>query len=214
MLNTASILEMIKIAWYVIAPLAIFSIISGAIILERWFTLSRADFDREGLMKRVRRGMAERKKEQVIAHCESINKPVGRVLANVLEMRPPNREILDRLSDRIIRAEVADMMRYITVLGTIGSIAPFVGLFGTVVGIIHAFQAIAQNAGGGPSLVSKGIAEALITTALGLFVAIPAVFAYNMFTRRIERIAEDMELCAEEVTDLATMPPPVAGGVQ
>jgi biopolymer transport protein ExbB len=82
-------------------------------------------------------------------------------------------------------------------------VAPFVGLFGTVLGIIHAFKAIADNAGGGPSVVANGIAEALITTALGLFVAIPAVVAYNMFVRKIERVTEDMELCAEEVIDLS-----------
>src|ERR1019366_3930006 len=95
-----------------------------------------------------------------------------------------------------------NLMRYITGLGTIGSVAPFVGLLGTVVGIIHAFKAIAENAGGGPGVVANGIAEALITTALGLFVAIPAVVAYNLLSRKIERISEDMELCAQEILDL------------
>jgi biopolymer transport protein ExbB/TolQ len=97
------------------------------------------------------------------------------------------------------------MMHNVTPLGTIGSISPFVGLLGTVIGIIHAFRAIAENAGGGPSVVANGIAEALITTALGLFVAIPAVIAYNAFTRKIDRISEDMELAAEEIVDLTTL---------
>ena len=69
-------------------------------------------------------------------------------------------------------------------------------------GLLHAFKAIAENAGGGPAVVANGIAEALITTALGLFVAIPAVVAYNAFTNKIGRISEDVELCAEEIIDL------------
>ena len=104
-----------------------------------------------------------------------------------------------------MRASAADLHRYITGLGTIGSTAPFVGLFGTVVGIIHAFKAIAENSGGGPGVVAKGISEALITTALGLFVAIPAVVAYNLFTRKIDTIEENMELCMEEIVDLVTL---------
>ena len=90
----------------------------------------------------------------------------------------------------MIRAQVSGLSHFVTALGTIGSVAPFVGLFGTVVGIIHAFKAISDNAGGGPAVVANGIAEALITTALGLFVAIPAVVAYNAFTNKIGRITE------------------------
>src|SRR5207249_9602063 len=124
------------------------------------------------------------------------------ILQPTAQDRAAGRDYMERVGLRLVRTQTANMNHYLIVLGTIGSISPFVGLFGTVVGIIHAFKAIAENAGGGPGVVANGIAEALITTALGLFVAIPAIVAYNGFGRKVERISEDMELCAQEVLDL------------
>ena len=206
MFDMTAIKQMWTNAWPIISLLLACSVFSGAIILERYFTLRRFDFDRDRLLNRLRKLLAEKRKEQAIAHCETVNRPIGRILAFLmeppLEDRTAGRDHLVRVGSRMIRTETANMTHYVTPLGTIGSVAPFVGLFGTVVGIIHAFRAISENAGGGPGVVANGIAEALITTALGLFVAIPAVVAYNGFTRKIERITEDMELCAEEVIDL------------
>ncbi|MCX5716204.1 MAG: MotA/TolQ/ExbB proton channel family protein [Candidatus Omnitrophica bacterium] len=81
----------------------------------------------------------------------------------------------------------------LALLGTLGANAPFIGLFGTVLGIIHAFHNLAMNAKGGPSIVMAGISEALVATALGLFVAIPAVAAYNYFVRYIRKIMVSSE---------------------
>lgn len=87
-------------------------------------------------------------------------------------------------------------------LATIATIAPFVGLFGTVVGIIHAFRAIADNAGaGGFATVSQGIAEALVTTALGILVAIPAAWMFNYLTERIEHLRVEMESSSAELME-------------
>jgi biopolymer transport protein ExbB/TolQ len=206
MFSVAALQEMWANAWPIISLLLGCSIFSGAVILERWFTLRRFDFDRDALLERLRRLLAENKRESALTHCENMRRPVGRILVYVLQPsvhdRAAGREHLDRVASRLIRTETASMNRYLVVLGTIGSIAPFVGLFGTVVGIIHAFRAIAENAGGGPGVVANGIAEALITTALGLFVAIPAIVAYNAYSRKVERISEDMELCAQEILDL------------
>jgi biopolymer transport protein ExbB/biopolymer transport protein TolQ len=208
MFELSSLKQMWANAWPIISLLLFSSIISVAIILERWLHLRRAAFDRDQVLGKLRRLLLENRREQALAYAESLDKPVGRVLAVLLESTISHGQIsygaLERLSDRLIRTENAGMTRYITGLGTIGSTAPFVGLFGTVVGIIHAFRAISENAGGGPGVVANGIAEALITTALGLFVAIPAVICYNLFMRKIERIVEDMELCVEEVVDAVT----------
>ena len=174
--------------------------------MERWFTLRRFDFDRDTVLERLRKLLGENKRESAMTYCEGLKRPVGRILMYTLspsaQDRAAGREHLERVASRLIRTETSRMNHYLVALGTIGSIAPFVGLFGTVVGIIHAFRAIAENAGGGPGVVANGIAEALITTALGLFVAIPAVVAYNAYGRKVERIAEDMELCAQEILDL------------
>jgi biopolymer transport protein ExbB/TolQ len=202
----AALQEMWANAWPIISLLLTCSIFSGAVILERWFALRRFDFDRDALLERLRKLLAENKRESAVTLCEGLRRPIGRILTYTLQPsvqdRAAGREHIERVALRLIRTETADMNHYLVALGTIGSISPFVGLFGTVVGIIHAFRAIAENAGGGPGVVANGIAEALITTALGLFVAIPAIVAYNGFGRKVERISEDMELCALEILDL------------
>jgi len=100
-----------------------------------------------------------------------------------------------------------EMKRGLGILATIGSTAPFIGLFGTVVGIINAFRGIAVTGSGGMAAVSGGIAEALVATALGIFVAIPAVIAFNHFTGMLERFQVEMnQASAELVTFLFKMP--------
>lgn len=208
MFSVAAIREMWVNSWPVISLLLLASIFSFAIMLERWATLRRFDFDRDGLLERLRKLLGENKRESAATHCESIKAPIGKILAYLLhpsaQDKAAGREHLQRLAFRLIRTESSRMAHYLTVLGTIASISPFVGLLGTVLGIIRAFRAIAENAGGGPAVVAVGIAEALVGTALGLIVAIPALIGYNGFARKVERISEDMELAAEEVIDLST----------
>src|ERR1700687_3974814 len=101
--------------------------------------------------------------------------------------------------DRTAMITVAELKENLGVLATIGATAPFVGLFGTVIGIMHAFQKMATS-GGGIASVSAGIAEALITTAFGLFVAIPAVWAYNYYQNRIDRFTVEMSNSGSEMS--------------
>ncbi len=206
MFSAGALREMWANAWPIMSLLLISSIFSGAVILERYFFLRRFDFDRDKVLDRLRKLLSDGGKESAAGYCQHLKSPVGNVLTYVLQPtaqdRAAGREHLERVAMRLIRTETARMNHYLVFLGTIGSISPFVGLLGTVVGIIHAFKAIADNAGGGPGVVANGIAEALVTTALGLFVAIPAIVAYNAYGRKVERITEDMELCAQEILDL------------
>src|SRR6266487_749585 len=101
--------------------------------------------------------------------------------------------------DRTAMITVAELKENLGVLATIGATAPFVGLFGTVIGIMHAFQKMATS-GGGIASVSAGIAEALVTTAIGLGVAIPAVWAYNYFQNRIDRFTVEMSNSGSELS--------------
>src|SRR6059058_3778588 len=100
--------------------------------------------------------------------------------------------------DRTAMITIAELKENLGVLATIGATAPFVGLFGTVVGIINAFSKMATS-GGGIASVSAGISEALVTTAFGLFVAIPAVWAYNYFQNRIDRFTVEMSNSGSEM---------------
>jgi len=205
MFTAATLREVWVNAWPVICVLLFASVLSFSIMLERWSYLRRLDFDRESLMGRLRELLLARKREGASAYCDTIRAPIGKVLKAIVStapIGPEGRDAQNRMAQRLIRAESGRMLRGITTLGTIGSITPFVGLLGTVVGIIHAFRAIAESAGGGPSIIANGIAEALIATAMGLFVAIPAVIGYNFLSRRAERITEDMELAADETIDL------------
>ncbi len=108
-----------------------------------------------------------------------------------------SRRALERAS-AIVHAE---LKRGVSSLATIGSTAPFVGLFGTVLGIIHAFQGISASGGVGIGAVAGGISEALVTTAIGLFVAIPAVWLYNYFTGKIEAFDVEMDNSSSELID-------------
>ena len=104
--------------------------------------------------------------------------------------------------ERSIVIETNMLSRFTAVVGTIGSTAVYIGLFGTVLGIIRAFHDISRAGSGGISVVINGISEALICTAAGLCVAVPAVIAYNYFIKKIDNFVADMELCASETLDL------------
>jgi biopolymer transport protein ExbB/biopolymer transport protein TolQ len=113
-------------------------------------------------------------------------------------------DLMDTVRRAIQRASAltaSDLKRMVPALATIGSTAPFVGLLGTVVGVINAFQGIAATGSGGIGAVSAGIAEALVETALGLLVAIPAVWFYNYLTGRVEYFNVEMDNSSSELVD-------------
>ncbi|HLJ16367.1 MAG TPA: MotA/TolQ/ExbB proton channel family protein [Bryobacteraceae bacterium] len=123
--------------------------------------------------------------------------------AHQLSTEIPGEEIeaSKRALDRATAIVHAELKRGISTLATIGSTAPFVGLFGTVVGIINAFKGIVSEKSTGLGAVAGGISEALVTTAVGLFVAIPAVWAYNYFTNRVEAFDVEMDNSSSELLD-------------
>jgi biopolymer transport protein ExbB len=123
--------------------------------------------------------------------------------AHQISTEIPGEEI-DASKRALERAEAivhAELKRGVSGLATIGSTAPFVGLFGTVVGIINAFKGISQEKSTGLGAVAGGISEALVTTAIGLFVAIPAVWMYNFFTNKIEGFDVEMGNSSSELID-------------
>jgi biopolymer transport protein ExbB len=129
----------------------------------------------------------------------------------------PEASLRGAVYDRVVRREIvaagALARRGLGVLATIGSTAPFVGLFGTVIVIVNAFQKMATSGQGGLGVVSAGIAEALVTTALGIGVAIPAVWLFNFLTQRLTRLLSEMECVAEELAVIAlsaASPPPAS----
>jgi biopolymer transport protein ExbB/biopolymer transport protein TolQ len=110
-------------------------------------------------------------------------------------------EAAERALEREALITTADMKKGLSGLATIGTTAPFIGLFGTVIGIINAFRGMAVTGSGGIAAVSAGIAEALVTTALGLFVAIPAAWMFNYFQNMLERFQVEMSNAASVLID-------------
>ena len=125
-----------------------------------------------------------------------------RSLGEVLDSGMPH-EIAERAYDRTMRrlllATAAHLRRGLSFLATVGSTAPFIGLFGTVIGIVNAFEQMAATGQGGLAVVAGGIAEALITTALGILAAIPALWFFNTITAGVIALTTELECAAEEL---------------
>lgn len=194
-----STLEVLQHGWAILSVLAIMSILSVTVIIDRGITLRRAKLETKPFVLMVLKLM-ERDVGAALEHCRRHRQPLARVIDAIL-LTPGDREAKERAYRHVLRAEVNELQARVPVLGTIGSTAPFIGLFGTVIGIIRAFHDIAKNVGGGPEIVAAGISEALIATAAGLLVAIPAIICYNYFLTRIRRLAEEIDLVAFEVIE-------------
>ncbi len=168
--------------------LFLLSILSLAVILERFFVLRQKRGNPESLRQKIA-GLIRRSDQKAIEETlrNDRSSPAGVTRKALQGMRETGIDFEDSLSIALSEEKVTLESR-IVILGTLGSNAPFVGLFGTVLGIIHAFHNLALNPKGGPAVVMAGISEALVATALGLFVAIPAVAAYNYFVRFIKKI--------------------------
>jgi len=181
------------------------SLLSLAVIIDRlWSYWSMRKVKRAAFMRKMQ-GMLERKdREGAIEACRETNAPFARVALAGLELRSRDERLLSSTLERAVTVQASRLERLTGVVGTIGNTAVYIGLFGTVLGIIRAFRDISAMGTGGMAVVIGGVAEALITTATGLAVAVPSVIAYNYFVKRIDEFVNDMELCASEMTDLLT----------
>jgi biopolymer transport protein ExbB len=177
------------------------SMIAVAITLERFWTLQdKRVLPRELPQKVWQLIESNQVNDKVIAALEQ-NSPLGRVLAAGLANRHRPREILmERLEDTG-RHVVHELERFLNTLGTIAGVSPLLGLLGTVTGIIRAFNVIEAGGMGDPRALSGGIAEALICTVAGLFVAIPSLIFYRYFRGRVDGIVVEMEKHAIRMAD-------------
>jgi biopolymer transport protein ExbB len=185
--------EIIKAGGPVMWPIILCSIGAAAIVLERLWSLQQDRvLPREltgKVWKLVETGQLTDK------HIEALgqNSPLGRVLAAGLQNRHRGREIIKESIEDTGRHVAHDLERFLNILATIAAVSPLLGLLGTVTGIIAAFNAIVAQGVGDPRVLSGGIGEALITTAAGLIVAIPALMGYRYLRGRIDALVIDME---------------------
>jgi biopolymer transport protein ExbB len=193
--------EIVRAGGWMMGPIILFSVVAAAIILERVWTLQDRRVLPPDLTKRVWQLVeANQVNDKVIEALEQ-NSPLGKVLAAGLANRHRSRDaLMERLEDTG-RHVVHELERFLNTLGTIAGVSPLLGLLGTVGGIIKAFNAINVGGMGDPRMLSGGIAQALITTAAGLCVAIPALIAYRYLRGRIDRIVIEMEKDAIQLAD-------------
>lgn len=197
------IMQLLMAGGVTLIVLAACSILSIAVIIERLiYYKNRSGVKREDLMSRVKGALKRDDAEHAVEICRKADTPFSNVVSAGLNFREHSEKEMSNNMERTIVIETNLLEQYTAIIGTIGSIAVYIGLFGTVLGIIKSFNDISVSGGGGISVVVNGIAESLICTAAGLCVAVPAVVAYNYFTKRIDGFITDMELCASETADI------------
>lgn len=198
-----TIWQMLKSGGITIYILLACSILSLAIIIERYFYYRRRSrIKKVDFMLAVSRELGKGDVKKALELCKKNDTPFSSVVYSGLNLHGHNEMLISNTMEREITVETMKLERYTSVVGTIGSTAVYIGLFGTVLGIIRAFHDISRSGSGGISVVIGGISEALACTAMGLCVAVPAVIAYNYFIKKIDNFISDMELCASEVMDL------------
>ena len=172
------------------------SVLSFTFMIERFMYFRKADGKGDEILSHVHKLLEAGKGDQAAGYAQKNPSAVAQVIHYGLLHSGRSRKDLEELLHTKQKEERMKLEQWLGVLGTLGNISPFIGLFGTVVGIIKAFRDLALSGGGGPSVVAKGIAEALVATAGGLLVAIPAVIIYNYFMRRTKQISVDMEVAS------------------
>lgn len=196
----------------IVFTLAIMSIWSLTVMIQKWWFLRTAQNQTRKFAPEFSQFLEEDNLTEAINLAESYKKShVARVLGNALsEIKPliadgsvtvSDINSAERAIEREMLMTIVLIKRGLGILATTGATAPFVGLLGTTMGIVNAFTGMAQSGGGGLGAISAGIAEALITTAFGLMVAIPAVWMFNYFQTKVDNITAEMTYSSKEMID-------------
>jgi biopolymer transport protein ExbB len=175
------------------------SILSVSIMIERFFYFRKSDINFPEFSEKLSKVLMSGDATEIVKLCAQSQALESQVVLRGLEHQARGPRAMEESMLAYVISERQNLDRGIVILGTLGNNAPFIGLFGTVLGIIIAFQDLARNPAGGPSVVMAGISEALIATAVGLMVAIPAVIAYNFFQRVVKRHISNSEAVVKVV---------------
>ena len=185
--------ELIKAGGWLMLPIILCSVVAVAIIAERFWTLQRKRISPKHLVAQVWHWARNNELDETKILQLKKDSPLGRIIAAGLINRHHPREIMKESIEDAGRHIVPELDRFLNTLGTIASITPLLGLLGTVVGMIDVFTAIIEHGVGSPSELAGGISKALITTAAGLTVAIPALMFYRYFRGQVNELIITME---------------------
>ena len=185
--------ELIKSGGWIMLPIVVCSIIAVAIVVERLWTLRPSRVSPPQLLAQVWRWVQTKKMDGERFAALRAGSPLGQILAAGLANSRYGREMMKESIQEAGAKVVNELERYLTPLGTIAAITPLLGLLGTVLGMIEIFSAFMGSGMANAPQLAGGIAKALITTAAGLFVAIPAVFFHRFLQRRVDELVVNME---------------------
>jgi biopolymer transport protein ExbB len=177
-----------------VGPILFCSVLALAIFLERMIRFARLKIRGFGLVQTVAQFVSHGEDQKALEAAKGSGSPMGRILAHAVEVLDQDRETLETIVVHSTDAEVRELSRYLQVLATIGSIAPLLGLLGTVLGMIKAFMVIQQMGGKvNAAVLAGGIWEAMLTTALGLTVALPTMVAHSYLVARVDKYEAQLQ---------------------
>ena len=197
-------LEIIQSGGWMMVPIIIASVLALGIILERFWTLRAGKVAPPDLLAQIwgwmKNNQLDAGKIRTLTRPDA--SPLARILAAGLMNSRHGRQIMKESIEEVASHEIHEMERYLNALGTVAAVAPLMGLLGTVIGMIKVFAEIMAQGTGQANLLAGGISEALITTAAGLVVAIPALICHRILQRRVDEIVVYMEQEALKLVDV------------
>tara|TARA_B100000989_G_C19494868_1_gene451528 strand:- start:555 stop:1163 length:609 start_codon:yes stop_codon:yes gene_type:complete len=196
------VLEILIKGGWLMVPIIVCSIISLAIIGERFWSLSSKKILPSDLVSSVWKLHKANQLDKSKIQSLSLSSPLGRVLAAGIVNQSHGREIMRESIEEVGRQVAHELEKFLNSLGTIASITPLLGLLGTVIGMIKVFAAITAHGVGDPAVLAEGISQALITTASGMSVAIPSLMFYRYFRGKVDELVINMESEALKLVEM------------
>lgn len=195
-------LELLTSGGWVMVPLLILAVLATAISLERLWTLRRSEVMPHGIVQDIENWSRGKTLDSTEIQRLKLNSPLGELLAAALSVRHRPRHIIKERIEDVGRHVSFDLNRFLPTLGSIASISPLLGLLGTVIGMIQMFLTILTTGVGDANQLAGGIGQALISTASGLIVAIPALMLHRYFRGKVAGYLIEMEKIAMNVLDV------------
>lgn len=196
-------LEILKAGGWVMWPIIICSVVSMAIIFERFWSLQPRLVIPKDLVAKIWQQYNNGGLSQQHIDAVRDGSPLGKVLAAGIYAMNESREVMKERVEDAGRHVVHELERYLNALGTIATISPLLGLLGSVTGLMQVFNAVTEHGVGNPQALAGGISEIMIATAAGLAVAIPSVIFYRFFQRRVDELAVSIEQEVLKLIDAA-----------
>jgi biopolymer transport protein ExbB len=180
-------IDLIQRGGVIFVVILVLSVVAVAIIIERFLYFRKNRGDEETIMRRLETTLSKGNFDEALAICESMPSPITNLMRVGIEHRDYSREVIKMAISDAANMEIPRMERFLSSLGTIAHITPLLGLLGTVTGNIQAFGVLGDTGvgGGDPAVLAQGISEALLTTAAGIIVSVPAIAFYNYLVSRV-----------------------------